>query len=144
MNNTVIRLEEKTEHCPVTVVQASPMIAKNYSWQKDGAEIYSLDQDISVNDSTITFNDVKRENAGNYSLTSFIPCHKDSDSREFNGDLILDVICKYHGTLTYINVSLIVLKKKKREKEKLDDISPLGGRGVCLEIKQILIRSCSC
>lgn len=105
MENIVIRLEEGTKQCSVTVI-SSPLRADNSTWEKDGVGMGSLlEQGISVDGFTITFDEIAREEIGNYSVTSSIPCHQESNPRNFSGNFILDVICKlvFHMTtyLTY-------------------------------------------
>ena len=97
MVNKVIRLEEKTEKYPVRVISSS-LAARNITWEKDGREIIDhVRQGITLDNFTISFDKIEKEDVGNYSVTTSIFCDKDSKPRSFNGNFTLDVICKFSG-----------------------------------------------
>lgn len=98
MENKVVRLEEYSKQCSVTVISSTcNLIAKDFTWKKDGEGIdHLLEQGVSVDAFTITFNEITRDDVGNYSVKSLIPCHEGSNPRSFSGKIILDVICKYN------------------------------------------------
>ena len=78
---------EGTENCPITVVSTN-LTANNIRWEKNGKSVSQ-----SVDGFTIIFNNVAREDAGNYFVTSSIVCHDDK-AKQITGNLILDVVCK--------------------------------------------------
>jgi hypothetical protein len=85
MKSSIIQIREGTEHCPITVVSTN-LKAKDIEWVKHGAR-------QAVDGFTITFKNVAREDAGNYSVSSSVVCH-DNKTKPINKHFTLDVICK--------------------------------------------------
>ena len=86
---SVIQVVEGTEHCPISVVSTN-LIVNDTSWVKDGKRI---GEEFKVDGFNITFNNVTRKHAGNYSVTSSIVCHDDK-TKQITGSFALDVICE--------------------------------------------------
>ena len=87
MNGSVIQILEGTEHCPVTVVSTN-LVANDVRWEKEGTSVSQ-----KVERFTISFNNVARADAGDYSVTSSIVCHDDK-TKLITGGFVLDVVCK--------------------------------------------------
>ena len=66
------------------------LIVNDTSWVKDGKRI---GEEFKVDGFNITFNNVTRKHAGNYSVTSSIVCHDDK-TKQITGSFALDVICE--------------------------------------------------
>ena len=95
MENKVILLEEGAKQCPVTVISSSLTI-DHFIWDKNGQAVDDhLRKFISEDGFTIIFDKIEREDAGNYSVTISTTCHN-SSYRSFNGNFMLDVICKFN------------------------------------------------
>ena len=96
--NKVIKVEEGTKQCHVTVISSlDHLTVNNFTWEKDEPKSSgSLRQGISVDDTTITFDEIERQDAGSYSMAVDISCHKDSSPRHFILNLSVDVICKFN------------------------------------------------
>ena len=78
---------EGTEHCPITVVSTN-LTANDIRWEKNGKSVSQ-----SVDRFTIIFNNVARDDEGNYSVSSSIVCHDDK-TKQITGNFTLDVVCK--------------------------------------------------
>ena len=65
----------------------------NFTWTKDGHPL-NTEEGIVINESQIHFNQVRRSDAGNYSLTLTIYLD-DGNSRITNGGFFLDVWCRF-------------------------------------------------
>lgn len=94
----MIKVKEGTKQCHVTVISSLDHLTVNdFTWEKDEQNgSGSLRQGISVNSTAITFDEIERKDAGSYSMAINISCYKDSSPRFFNGNLFLDVICKFN------------------------------------------------
>ena len=92
MVNSTIWLEEGTKSCTVTVIQ-SPIEVTHFRWQKDNEEV-SDSEDLHFTEKGVTFNNVGRDDIGNYSLTADMSCHEHSTPKEVVGNFSLSVICK--------------------------------------------------
>ena len=87
MKGSVIQILEGTSYCPVTVV-STDLEANNVRWEKNGTSALQKWERF-----TITFNNVARADAGNYSVTSSIVCHDDK-TKLITESFALDVVCK--------------------------------------------------
>ena len=87
MKDSVIQVMEGTENCPITVMSTN-LTVNNIRWEKNGRSVLQ-----GVDRFTINFNNVARDDDGNYSVTSTIVCHDDK-TKEITGKFTLDVVCK--------------------------------------------------
>ena len=91
--NDTIWLEEGTKSCSVTVIR-SYIKASHYTWQKGEIEIHAHERHL-FSEKGVTFNNVLRDDIGNYSLTASMSCHKHLEPRQFFGSFLLNIVCKY-------------------------------------------------
>ena len=108
MVNGTVWLEEGTQSCSVTVIR-SYIKATHFMWQKDEEVINSELEQHHFSEKDVTFNNIKRNNNGIYSLTANMSCHEHSKPRKFVGTFSLNVVCKY---LYCINLVLVLPCKK--------------------------------
>ena len=95
MVNDIIWLEEGTQSCSLTVIR-SYIEATHFIWQKDEEVISSeLVERHHFSEKDVTFNNVKLNDNGTYSLTANISCHEHSKPRKFVGTFFLNV-CKFY------------------------------------------------
>ena len=94
MVNDTIYLEEGTKSSLVSIIRSS-IEAINYTWLKDEVEIHEHERHL-FSEKGVTFNNVERDDIGNYSLTAHMSCHEHLKPRKFVGNFLLNVICKYH------------------------------------------------
>ena len=93
MISDTIWLEEGTKSCSVTIIE-SYIEATDYTWEKDETEIHEHDRHI-FSEKGVTFNNVERDDIGNYSLTALMSCHEHLEPRKFVAKFSLNIICKY-------------------------------------------------
>ena len=91
MSESAINIWEGHFGCSIDVM-ATDLNVRSFSLLKDEREIR---RGISVSGFSITFDEVKKEDAGNYSAEFCIPCHKDSSPKCFNHTFYLNVMCKF-------------------------------------------------
>ena len=91
MSESIINVWEGCVSCSIDVM-TSNLKASKTELLKDGRKTRG---GISVNGFSITFDEVKKEDAGNYSAEFCIPCHKDSSPKCFNHTFYLNVMCKF-------------------------------------------------
>ena len=87
MKSNIIQVMEGTENCKITVVSTN-LTANGISWEKDGESVRE-----GVDNFTITFNNITRADAGNYSVASSVVCHDDK-TKPIAKQFALDVVCK--------------------------------------------------
>ena len=107
MANETIWLEEGTKSCSVSVVRSYREITQ-FSWQKDKTKICKHKRHL-LSEKGVTFNNVIRNDAGNYSLTTDMSCHYAMKPRQFVGSFSLKVFCKY--VYTRVNFMPLCLKQ---------------------------------
>ena len=91
MSESIINVWEGHIGCSIDVM-TSNLNANKTELLNDEDEIR---RGISVNGFSITFDEVKKEDAGNYFAEFCIPCHKDSSPKCFNHSFYLNVMCKF-------------------------------------------------
>lgn len=94
MVDDTLWLEEGTNSCSVTVIRSS-IEATHSTWLKDDVEIHEHVQHL-FSEKGVTFNNIERDDIGNYSLTAIMSCHEHLEPRKFVGNFLLNVVCKYH------------------------------------------------
>ena len=87
MESNITQVMEGTEKCKITVVSTN-LMANSISWEKDGESVRE-----GVDRFTITFNNITRADAGNYSVASSVVCHDDK-TKPIAKQFALDVVCK--------------------------------------------------
>ena len=105
MDNDIIWLEEGTRSCSVTVIR-SYIEATHSTWQKDETEIHEHERHV-FSEKGITFNNVERDDIGNYSLTANMSCHEQSEPRQFFGNFSLNIVCKYLYCISLVLVCVL-------------------------------------
>ena len=93
MDNDIIWLEEGTRSCSVTVIR-SYIEATHSIWQKDEIKIHAHERNI-FSEKGVTFNSIVRDDIGSYSLTASMSCHEHLEPRQFIGNFLLNIVCKY-------------------------------------------------
>ena len=94
MSESTIEVWERHVGCSIDVM-TSNLKASNHKLLKDEDDTRG---GISVNSFSVTFDEVKKEDAGNYFAEFCIPCHKDSSPKCFNHTFYLNVMCKFNLT----------------------------------------------
>ena len=109
MVNENIWLEEGTKSCSVRVIR-SCIEATGCTWQKGETEVHEHEPHL-CSEKNVTFNNVVRDDFGNYSLTANMSCHEHSEPRQFFGNFLLNIVCKYlyHINLVLVCVLVILL-----------------------------------
>ena len=97
MSENAINVWEGHIGCSIDVM-TSNLKASKAELLKDG---HKTRRGISVNGFSVAFDEVKKEDAGNYFAEFCIPCHKDSSPKCFNHTFYLNVMCKFN--LTFIS-----------------------------------------
>ena len=93
MSESIINVWEGHGNCSIDVMTSNLTASKvDHKLLKDENKTR---RDISVNGFSITFDEVKKEDAGNYFAEFCIPCHKDSSPKCFNHTFYLNVMCKF-------------------------------------------------
>ena len=93
MVNDTLWLEERTKSCPVSIIRSS-IEATHSTWLKDEIEIHEHERHL-FSKKDVTFNNIDRDDIGNYSLTAHMSCHEHSKPRKYAGSFSLNVVCKY-------------------------------------------------
>ena len=91
MSVSIINVWEGHIECSIDVMTSNLKISK-HKLLKDK---YDTRSGILVNGFSVTFGEVKKEDAGNYFAEFCIPCHKDSSPKCFNHTFYLNVMCKF-------------------------------------------------
>ena len=97
MSESTINVWERRVGCSIDVM-TSNLKASKAELRKDGRTTRR-----DINGFSIIFDEVKKEDAGNYFAEFCIPCHKDSLPKCFNHTFYLNVMRKFN--LTQVCVS---------------------------------------
>ena len=109
MVNDTIWLEEGTQSCPVTVIR-SHIEVTHPTWQKNETEIHEHERHL-FSEKGVTFNDVERDDIGNYSLTANMSCHGHLEPRQFVGNFSLNIVCRYlYHTNLVLDINYMLLQ----------------------------------
>ena len=95
MSESIINVWEGHVDCSIDVM-TSNLTANKTELLKDENKSR---RGISVHEFSVTFDEVKKEDAGNYFAEFCIPCHKVSSPKYFNHTFYLNVMCKFNLTL---------------------------------------------
>ena len=91
-----MRIEENSVNVPVDLRQEPAAFPEptSFHWYKDGQHLTEADRPLTY--SNVTFSTVRREDAGNYtvSATNFVVGSNVEEVGNDNGSFFLDVICK--------------------------------------------------
>ena len=106
----MVRIEENSLNVPIDLRQEPAAFPEptSFRWYKDGQRLTEADRPLTY--SNVTFSTIRREDAGNYtvSATNFVIGSNVEQVGNDTGSFFLDVICKlYYCTIRIRQVIIL-------------------------------------
>ena len=96
-DNFLVRIEENSWNVPIDLLQEPVPFPEptSFQWYKNGQRLTEADRLLTY--SNVTFSTVRREDAGNYTIstTNFVIGSNTEQVGNDTGNFYLDVICKF-------------------------------------------------
>ena len=105
----MVKIEENSLNIPIDLRQEPAAFPEptSFHWYKDGQRLTEADRPPTY--SNVTFSTVRREDAGNYtvSATNFVVGSNVEQVGNDTGSFFLDVICKLYSTIRIGQVTIL-------------------------------------